>query len=89
MLDSAVPSDDHAWMGVALRQARAAGRSGEVPVGAVVVAGGRIIGRGANRPVGARDPTAHAEVNALRRAGMDPAIPRTESLGERGVSTSR
>jgi len=55
-------------MGAALRQARAAGRSGEVPVGAVVVAGGRIIGRGANRPVGARDPTAHAEVNALRRA---------------------
>ncbi len=55
-------------MGAALRQARAAGRSGEVPVGAVVVAFGRIVGRGANRPVGARDPTAHAEVNALRRA---------------------
>ncbi len=55
-------------MGDALRQARAAGRNGEVPIGAVVVASGRVIGRGANRPVGARDPTAHAEVTALRRA---------------------
>ena len=55
-------------MGAALRQARAAGRHGEVPIGAIVVASGRIIARGANRPVGACDPTAHAEVTALRRA---------------------
>ena len=65
---SAVRSDDDKWMGQALRLARAAGRKGEVPVGAVVVSGGRIAGRGANGPIGARDPTAHAEVMALRRA---------------------
>ena len=61
-------SDDHAWMGAALRQARAACRNGEVPIGAIVVVSGRVIGRGANRLVAARDPTAHAEVVALRRA---------------------
>jgi tRNA(adenine34) deaminase len=55
-------------MDAALRLARAAGRKGEVPIGAVVVSGGRIAGRGANRPIGASDPTAHAEVTALRRA---------------------
>jgi tRNA(adenine34) deaminase len=57
-------------MGAALRLARAAGRRGEVPVGAVVVAGGRIIGRGLNRPIGSCDPTAHAEMTALRRAAL-------------------
>jgi len=56
-------------MDSALRLARAAGRRGEVPVGAVVVTGGRVFGRGANRPIGACDPTAHAEIVALRRAG--------------------
>ena len=55
-------------MGAALRLARAAGRRGEVPVGAVVVAGGRIAGRGRNRPIESSDPTAHAEIVALRRA---------------------
>ncbi len=55
-------------MDAALRLARAAARKGEVPVGCVVVSGGRIVGRGANRPIAARDPTAHAEVVALRRA---------------------
>jgi tRNA(adenine34) deaminase len=63
-----MPPSDEELMGQALRLARAAGRRGEVPVGAVVVSGGRIIGRGANRPLGARDPTAHAEITALRRA---------------------
>ncbi len=57
------------FMRAALREAaRAAGR-GEVPVGAVVVRNGRILARGSNRPVGSSDPTAHAEVVALRRAG--------------------
>src|SRR6185436_12749818 len=42
--------------------------AGEVPVGALVVAGGAVIGRGYNRPVGSHDPTAHAEVAALREA---------------------
>jgi len=55
-------------MDAALRLARAAARRGEVPVGAVVVSSGRIAGRGSNRPIGARDPTAHAEIVALRRA---------------------
>lgn len=55
-------------MGEALRLARVAGRQGEVPVGAVVVAGGVIIGRGRNRPIASSDPTAHAEIAALRRA---------------------
>ncbi|HXU12407.1 MAG TPA: tRNA adenosine(34) deaminase TadA [Candidatus Binatia bacterium] len=65
---SRVASDDEAFMGAALRLARAAGRRREVPVGAVVVAGGRIAGRGRNRPIESSDPTAHAEIVALRRA---------------------
>ncbi len=71
MLDFASMSsqaDDERFMRDALRQARAAGRRGEVPVGAVVVAGGRIVGRGGNRPIASSDPTAHAEIVALRRA---------------------
>jgi tRNA(adenine34) deaminase len=60
--------NDQKWMGQALRLARAAGRKGEVPIGAVVVSGGRVTGRGANRSIGAHDPTAHAEITALRRA---------------------
>jgi len=53
----------------ALRLARAAARRGEVPVGAVVVVGGRAVAGAGNRTVGDRDPTAHAEVLALRGAG--------------------
>src|SRR5689334_6171455 len=52
----------------ALKLARAAEQSGEVPVGAIVVAGGRIVGRGSNSPVLLSDPTAHAEMLALREA---------------------
>ncbi len=52
----------------ALALARLAAVSGEVPVGAIVVKDGQIIGRGANRPVGSHDPTAHAEIIALREA---------------------
>lgn len=53
----------------ALRSAQCAMDSGEVPVGAVVVHEGKIIGRGFNRNLGDSDPTAHAEVVALRQAG--------------------
>jgi tRNA(adenine34) deaminase len=53
----------------ALVLADKAGDAGEVPVGAVVVAGGRIVGEGWNHPVGSHDPTAHAEIQALREAG--------------------
>ncbi|HEU4402813.1 MAG TPA: tRNA adenosine(34) deaminase TadA [Candidatus Polarisedimenticolia bacterium] len=59
---------DEALMALALRLARTAASRGEVPVGAVIVAEGRILGRGGNRPIAACDPTAHAEIVALRRA---------------------
>ena len=61
---------DELWMEEALRGARRAIALGEVPVGAVVVYEGRVIGRGCNRPVSAHDPTAHAEILALREAGQ-------------------
>jgi tRNA(adenine34) deaminase len=56
------------FMQEALREAEQALADGEVPVGAVVVMGGRIIGRGGNRVIGRNDPTAHAEIVALRQA---------------------
>jgi len=56
------------FMREALRLADQARASGEVPVGAVVVVDDRIVGRGFNRPIGSSDPTAHAEVVALREA---------------------
>jgi tRNA(adenine34) deaminase len=59
---------DETFMCEALALASAAAAAGEVPVGAVVVKEGRIIGRGSNRPIGASDPTAHAEILALREA---------------------
>ena len=57
---------DSDYMQRALEQARAAGASGEVPVGAVLVRGAEVIASGANRPISACDPTAHAEIEALR-----------------------
>jgi len=59
---------DEDWMGEALTLARAAAARGEVPVGAIVVRDGRIVGRGGNAPIAANDPTAHAEIAALREA---------------------
>lgn len=61
-------ADDARWMRRALRLARRAARAGEVPVGAVVVSGGRVLGGAANAPIARRDPSAHAEVLSLRRA---------------------
>jgi tRNA(adenine34) deaminase len=60
---------DDGLMGEALALARAAGVRGEVPVGAIVVRDGAIVGRGGNAPIEASDPTAHAEIAALRDAG--------------------
>ncbi len=57
-----------ALMRLALAEAERAREAGEVPVGAVVELDGRIVGRGFNQPIGAHDPTAHAEVVALREA---------------------
>jgi len=60
---------DEAFMTRALELARRAEADGEVPVGAVVVLDGRIVGEGWNRPIAEHDPTAHAEIQALRDAG--------------------
>ncbi len=61
---------DHArrHMQAALELARTAADAGEVPVGAIVVKDGAIIGRGGNRPIAGHDPTAHAEIVAIREA---------------------
>ena len=67
-MHDASTDDDTRWMGEALALARAAGERGEVPVGAVVVLDGRVVGRGANAPISTRDPSAHAEIAALRDA---------------------
>jgi tRNA(adenine34) deaminase len=60
---------DAAFMRLALEQAALAWDSGEVPVGAVVVKDGQVIARGYNQPIGRHDPSAHAEIVALRAAG--------------------
>jgi tRNA(adenine34) deaminase len=59
---------DAGWMRLALDQARAAAEAGEVPVGAVAVIDGKVAGRGQNRVLRDVDPTAHAEIVALREA---------------------
>jgi len=61
-------ADDAALMRAALALAGEAAAAGEVPVGAVVVKDGEIVGRGYNRPISSHDPTAHAEIVALREA---------------------
>jgi tRNA(adenine34) deaminase len=62
--------NDERFMRTALALAEEAGAQGEVPVGAVVVKDGEIVGRGYNHPISAHDPTAHAEVVALRDAAL-------------------
>ncbi|MBJ2154462.1 tRNA adenosine(34) deaminase TadA [Variovorax sp. IB41] len=59
------PDDAH-WMALALAEARLAAEAGEVPVGAVLVKDGQVIATGRNTPVAQHDPSAHAEINALR-----------------------
>ena len=63
-------ADDEPFMDAALAEARAGGAAGEVPIGCVVVRAGAVVGRGADRREERRDPTAHAEVLALREAGV-------------------
>lgn len=58
------------WMRHALMLAQRAWDEGEVPVGAVLVHNNRVIGEGWNRPIGRHDPTAHAEIMALRQGGL-------------------
>src|SRR3970040_2009162 len=64
-------AEDARHVGLALDKARRAEAAGEVPVGAVVVLDGRVIGRGHNRVIAASDPTAHAEIVALRDAAQE------------------
>jgi tRNA(adenine34) deaminase len=64
-------ASDEVWMEEALRAARRALEAGEIPVGAVVVCDGTIVGRGRNRNIADSDPTAHAEIIALREAGAN------------------
>lgn len=66
--DESANSSDELWMAEALQLAREAGEHGEVPVGAVVVMAGGLVGRGFNAPILLNDPTAHAEIRALRQA---------------------
>ena len=61
--------DDSDFMRLALEQAQLAWNAGEVPVGAVLVLDGEIVGRGWNQPISGHDPSAHAEILALRDAG--------------------
>lgn len=61
---------DEYWMQQALTQAQLAAQQGEVPVGAVLVRNGELIGAGFNQPIGSCDPTAHAEIVALRAAAL-------------------
>ena len=71
-------ADDEAHMALALGLAREAAAAGEVPVGAVVVLRGEVIGRGRNDSVAGHDPTAHAEVVALREAAAALGSPRLD-----------
>jgi len=69
MTERAESGADATFMRAALERARAAAAEGEVPVGAVLVHGERIIAAGHNTPISSHDPTAHAEIEALRAGG--------------------
>jgi len=71
--------DDEQWMTIALEEARAAAAAGDVPVGAIVVADGQLLGRGRNRRELDHDPTAHAEIMALRDAAHTLGMWRVEA----------
>jgi len=68
MTDAAWSEQDRAHMGAALVEAERASGEGEVPVGAVVVAGGKVVGKGSNATIDASDPSGHAEILAIRAA---------------------
>jgi tRNA(adenine34) deaminase len=71
--------NDDDWMAIALEEARAAAASGDVPVGAIIVRDAHIVGRGRNRRETDGDPTAHAEVVALRDAARSIGHWRVEA----------
>lgn len=66
--DTAATAEDERWMRRALELAARAAQAGEVPVGALVVLDGQVVGEGGNAPIANADPTAHAEIAALRDA---------------------
>ncbi|PKO51758.1 MAG: tRNA adenosine(34) deaminase TadA [Betaproteobacteria bacterium HGW-Betaproteobacteria-2] len=70
MADQDLQIDHHRYMHAALELAKEAAGLGEVPVGAVVVKDGEIIGRGSNAPISQHDPSAHAEIQAMRDAAV-------------------
>ena len=63
-----IPFSDEYWMQQAYEQAASAALIGEIPVGAIIVSNNQIIGAGFNAPIGLNDPTAHAEIQAIRQA---------------------
>jgi len=69
--------DDLEFMQIALQEARAAAEADEVPVGAILAKDGQILARGNNRTIRDCDPTAHAEIVALREAALGPDHPDT------------
>ncbi len=73
-------SADEQFMTAALELARRAGIAGEVPVGAVAVSDGKVVGSAGNAPIGRRDPTAHAEMLALREAAQTLGNYRLENV---------
>jgi len=76
----AMAKTDEEWMREALREARKAEGRGEVPVGAVLVRGGECVARGGNRTIEECDPTAHAEIVALREAARAAGNHRLEGV---------
>jgi len=63
--------DDNKWMAIAIEQAKKASQLGEVPVGAVLTLNDKLVAQAHNQPISTNDPTAHAEIQLLRIAGME------------------
>jgi tRNA(adenine34) deaminase len=78
-MDKWSETDDEKWMRRALALARQAEQAGEVPVGAVIVVENTVIGEGWNRPIALHDPTAHAEIQAIRQAAAQTGNYRLEN----------
>ena len=62
-------NDDEKWMQIAINESNAAKSEDEIPVGAVIVKNGQLIAKAHNQPVSTNDPTAHAEIQVIRKAG--------------------
>ena len=63
-------NDDEKWMQIAICEANIAKEENEIPVGAVLIKDGLVLARGHNQPIAKNDPTAHAEIQVLRKAGL-------------------